>query len=1165
MQNPNQLRKGANALTAQRSGFALVIAILLMAMMVLLLISLTTLTRVETELSTQKKQSSIARQNALFALNIAIGQLQKYAGPDQRTTARADMDATLADTTNANGNWIGVYGNTTPIDYAEKPSSVAGTITGNADRKGSQATLLNWLVSGNENVNFTPENDVADDGHILSAPNAFAYTPTSTINLTQADSKPTLNDTQVLLLGAGTASSVFDYVAAPLVDIKENAASVVTGRYGWWVGDEGAKANATLDMAETANLDKAFVTAQRTAIELMDRVETNAFDQSLLIGDNFNPSSNDLALLNSLDELSFLATNDSDAMITAMQANPHAITIHSESLLVDSYAGGLKQDLSGLLASGASSPADTAYLFEPNTDDSNDSFAVPTWGALRSFAQTTSPNSGGLEPRIPTTTDVGVAPILTYFSLGMRYYAPDGKAEGLPIRLALFPLVVLWNPYTAPINAHTYEIGINRRYRAWYQLQVYNEDSEEWEHKEAVNFGSGATLSQFPAESYVRFQIYCPEIPPGASLIFTLPEDQSGVAYDADRYGPANNIMTNGLYGAGHAYLDFGANAVSFESDEVDAQFRVSGARMVDPVTDSFGMSGGEVAVYFGEAMQQGPRGYDTTDHNDQQWHQTITRLSPAQDSNNNLHNNRNEFLQSPAPLDDYVVQPSSVMYVERNFAAAPPSSSIYPDVRWIAQGNPRSLYVTESEGDSNVNPANFSGGGGMESPWMTFNAETTGKRASAGISLDSVTGIVDATLFEFRPQDLPLLSLGQLQHANLSYINTYPAYPIGNSLADYHFLDNRSEVSLAYDGASSLPTPSDKITSYYDISWLLNRALWDRYFVSTIPYEGTGTDTDTSGSAIPSELVNPRIENNGNLSDADLRDAELAASGLSLKGGFNINSTSEQAWRAILGGLNQLPYDPVADGSSADKLSAALPRFSRPTEAPDIDASQAWALQGYRQLTEEQIAELAKNIVTEIRNRGPFVSMADFINRRLTDNPDTVDDERFKGALQAAIDATISGTAAVNNGEDLAYGNSGTNPFHHPSGDLPNYRGSKFDLELMQGYGGTLNGEVPYGSTSAFAPQFLTQADVLSAIGSGLTARSDTFVIRTYGESINPLTQEAESRAWCEAVVQRTIDYIDSDANSPEDTLNNLSQQNRAFGRKFNIVSFRWLTPEEI
>lgn len=33
----------------------------------------------------------MARQNALSALTIALGELQKYAGPDQRTTAPAEI------------------------------------------------------------------------------------------------------------------------------------------------------------------------------------------------------------------------------------------------------------------------------------------------------------------------------------------------------------------------------------------------------------------------------------------------------------------------------------------------------------------------------------------------------------------------------------------------------------------------------------------------------------------------------------------------------------------------------------------------------------------------------------------------------------------------------------------------------------------------------------------------------------------------------------------------------------------------------------------------------------------------------------------------------------------------------------------------------------------
>ena len=91
-------------------GFALLITIMLLAFLVLLLVSLATLTRVETQVASNNQQLAQARQNAMMALNIAIGQLQQYAGPDQRTTARLDMDLALANTVTASGRWTGVYG-----------------------------------------------------------------------------------------------------------------------------------------------------------------------------------------------------------------------------------------------------------------------------------------------------------------------------------------------------------------------------------------------------------------------------------------------------------------------------------------------------------------------------------------------------------------------------------------------------------------------------------------------------------------------------------------------------------------------------------------------------------------------------------------------------------------------------------------------------------------------------------------------------------------------------------------------------------------------------------------------------------------------------------------------------------------------------------------------
>src|SRR5690606_30874147 len=75
----------------RQRGFALLITITLVAFLVLILVGLATLTRVETQVAANSQLQTQARQNALMALNIALGQLQKPTGTNQRITARADI------------------------------------------------------------------------------------------------------------------------------------------------------------------------------------------------------------------------------------------------------------------------------------------------------------------------------------------------------------------------------------------------------------------------------------------------------------------------------------------------------------------------------------------------------------------------------------------------------------------------------------------------------------------------------------------------------------------------------------------------------------------------------------------------------------------------------------------------------------------------------------------------------------------------------------------------------------------------------------------------------------------------------------------------------------------------------------------------------------------
>ena len=55
----------------------------------------------------------------------------------------------------------------------------------------------------------------------------------------------------------------------------------------------------------------------------------------------------------------------------------------------------------------------------------------------------------------------------------------------------------------------------------------------------------------------------------------------------------------------------------------------------------------------------------------------------------------------------------------------------------------------------------------------------------------------------------------------------------------------------------------------------------------------------------------------------------------------------------------------------------------------------------GFRALNDAQIRTLAENLVKEIRSRGPFLSLAEFVNRRVEDS-----ELGKSGAIQAAIEA---------------------------------------------------------------------------------------------------------------------------------------------------------------
>jgi len=370
-----------------------------------------------------------------------------------------------------------------------------------------------------------------------------------------------------------------------------------------------------------------------------------------------------------------------------------------------------------------------------------------------------------------------------------------------------------------------------------------------------------------------------------------------------------------------------------------------------------------------------------------------------------------------------------------------------------------------------------------------------------------------DAPVFEL-PRG-PLLSIGALQHLALPGARPFS---VGNSW-----------------GATA------------DINGTPAAQLFDRFFFSGLTPAVTPS-TEGNALVLPNPLlrVAPRLATGTSTTVEDLRTAPTARSSkLLLQGGaFNVNSTNVAAWAAVLRSV-RFPASAfnylVADGAtgtaaetgettaSVQSGDAQFFRFSQSAQetynaepglaagAGNTSAANTHLFrQGMITLDADKVTALAAQIVALVRARhaasGPFRSLAEF----LSPAPDFLDATGGQISLleKAIADAAINVDAA--------------------------------------------------GNPIEFSSQFLTQGDIMTALAPMLFPRSDTFVIRTYGEAVNPATGATEGRAWAEATVQRTPEYFDpaEDATVAPADLNAINQ---TYGRRFKVVSFRWLTRSDL
>lgn len=457
-------------------------------------------------------------------------------------------------------------------------------------------------------------------------------------------------------------------------------------------------------------------------------------------------------------------------------------------------------------------------------------------------------------------------------------------------------------------------------------------------------------------------------------------------------------------------------------------------------------------------------------------------------------------------------------------------------------------------------------------SPGIEFDEKTN--RAFYGPSLTANGGVSNVPMF--RVPILPAASLGDLVPANLTSSAALPrvTHAFGNSRA--HPLLPSGSISRSM--TSGVPGASGLML---DHSYLLNDALWDSTFFSTV-------GGFSSNSMMPSldrrallkgffegdtQLLNSRLmpmpkgqgsaeEEAGTLEGlGDEKLSHRIASVMGVKGPFNVNSDSVGAWRALLSSLReqQLLGWNMAN-VAPDKDKTGFSRFGLPIAGdntasnpnPVIDiAGQYMAWAGFRCLTDGEIDSLAKAIVTEIRARGsqdkaPSLTLGEFVNR----HPGSAGSlHSLEGILQRAISQSGINDSALQSAKNSK--KLGPVP-------TPNMITGIATPEARNGYNGKT------GWSGDGSPPVLTQGDLLMALAPVITVRGDTFRIRSYGEARDP-DGKVTARAWCEAIVQRTTDYLDS-KDDPETKAADLKEDaNKRFGRRFNITSFRWLSPEEV
>ncbi|CAA7069272.1 hypothetical protein, partial [Lentimonas sp. CC11] len=799
----------------QAQGFALVIALSLMAFVLLLLLSITTLVQIESKGAQMQMQQMAAEQAALLSLNLAIGKLQDTAGLDQRVTAPAEAagrtEVGAKQLTGVWRSWEGLDHQSNGLPIA--PNYLSKSETGDQEITSTNTgRFLGWLVSSTYDSTITPAID-------FDSPPVLTEVPDST----------------VVLVGEG---SVGPDSEDREVHVRATEMADGTAAFAWWISGENTKALLTVPEVSSEVIELSQGLASST------QPDTSVFDIT-------DPDK--VALLNrvadrgSMDLLSERTAGEP----TVSAEYFHDLTAYSRGLLTNTANGGWRRDLSLMSEqwSGMSDSELPLFTLSPGVETTANKFssqekgliypwssrfvegedeevtviasaAVSSWDGLVDYMNYYKKLQGAegsvlieFDPQRDNThiaDDFSVHLIPARMMWLLAYHAKADSSGGYEPRLVIKPIVTMWNPYNVAIrveeshvfrswarpqsqSSHPFllKFSLNGNAIGTYNLgQLMSSDTTGNSQKTTVKTDSSNTDSVWkPGETRV-YSMSGTSLSEGEKLSVSL---QPGLRIDSGRSLPLPVVKSSAADSEYKAEMvlatEDSSHSVNFYSSNNSGLYDGSSKSMFtsERINEMWGDK---------EITNSGLLGDLAT--NDSpfiiiSW--GLRLVNSIGDTDNVSHEGKGIFETSPT-----------------SWAAKVTSTEQLAPHDWL-------FFPVNDWGDSYMPTADDDLIAGMD------------EAGYIGSGFESAEGLSRLVVAEIPTR--PLTSLGQLQHYDHANCNSTPPHflnPIGNSHASSQIAGD-----AVYSASASVP---DEEITVYDHSYVGNHVLFDDWFVSSVAPE---------------------------------------------------------------------------------------------------------------------------------------------------------------------------------------------------------------------------------------------------------------------------------------------------------------------------------------